>query len=76
VGELNVPFSLVHNQQQLRRHSVQASNANISSLNDMFKVVTTTFQQIMTKFNGADSEKDRIMTITKTLLKLMKQNDR
>jgi hypothetical protein len=42
----------------------------------MFKALTTTSQQIMTKLNGADSEENRIMTITKTVLKLIKQNDR
>jgi hypothetical protein len=52
--------------------SVQAPNANSSSLNDMFKVLSTIFQQIMTEFNGAETE--RIMAITKTVLKVMKQN--
>jgi hypothetical protein len=36
---------------------------------DMFKVVMI-FQQ----FNEAESEEDRIMAITKTVLKLTKQN--
>jgi hypothetical protein len=42
----------------------------------MFKVVTTAFQQIMTKLNGAQSEEDRIVAMTKIMciLKLMKQN--
>jgi hypothetical protein len=30
----------------------------------MFTVVATIFQQIMTKFNGAKSEEDRVMAIT------------
>jgi hypothetical protein len=34
------------------------------------------FQQIMTELSGAESEEDRIMAITRTVLKLMKQNDR
>jgi hypothetical protein len=34
------------------------------------------FQQIMTELNGAESEEDRIMAITKTVFKLMKQNGR
>jgi uncharacterized tellurite resistance protein B-like protein len=42
----------------------------------MFKVVTTVFRQIMTELNGAESEDDRIMAITKILLQLMKQNGR
>jgi hypothetical protein len=42
----------------------------------MFTAVATIFQQIMTELNGADSEEDRIMIITRTVLKLMKQNGR
>jgi hypothetical protein len=41
----------------------------------MFTVVTTIFQQIITELNRAKSEEDRTMAITKTILKLMKQND-
>jgi hypothetical protein len=40
----------------------------------MFTVVATIFQHIMTELNGAESEEDRIMTITKTVLRLIKQN--
>jgi hypothetical protein len=39
----------------------------------MFTVVATIFQQIMAERNGAESEEDRIMAITKIVLKLMKQ---
>jgi hypothetical protein len=39
----------------------------------MFKIATMIFQQIMTEVSRAVSE-DRIMAITKILLKLMKQN--
>jgi hypothetical protein len=56
--------------------SVQAPNANSLSVNDMFKVVATMFQQVMTELSGAKSEEDRIMVITKIVLKLMKQNGR
>jgi hypothetical protein len=62
--------------QQVPSLSVQASNANSSSLNDMFTVVATIFQQLVTELNGAESEEDRIMAITKIVLKLMKQNCR
>jgi hypothetical protein len=48
-------------------------NVNSSSLNDMFKAVITVYRQIMTELSGAESE-DRIVTITKIVLKLMKQN--
>jgi hypothetical protein len=40
----------------------------------MSRVVVTVFQQIMPELNGAESEEDRIMAITKIVLKLMKQN--
>jgi hypothetical protein len=42
----------------------------------MFTSVATIFQQVMTELKGADceSEEDRIMALTKTILKLMKQN--
>jgi hypothetical protein len=72
VGEMSAPPPLRHNQ-QVQSQSVQAPNVNNSSLNDMFKIVTTVFQQIMTKLNAAMSE-DRIVAITKIELKLMKQN--
>jgi hypothetical protein len=41
----------------------------------MFTAVATAFQQIVTEFNGAESE-DRIVVITETVLKLMKMADR
>jgi hypothetical protein len=40
----------------------------------MFKVVAMIFQQMMTEFNGAESEEDRIVNVTKIILKLIKQN--
>jgi hypothetical protein len=39
----------------------------------MFKVVAAIFQLIMTELNGAESEEDRIMVITKIVLKHMEQ---
>jgi hypothetical protein len=33
------------------------------------------FQQFLTKLSGAESEEDRILAITKIVLKLRKQND-
>jgi hypothetical protein len=72
-----MPPPLRHNQQQVPSQSVQAPNANSSALNDMFTIVATIFQQIMTELTirGAKSE-DVIMAIIKTVLKLMKQNGR
>jgi hypothetical protein len=40
----------------------------------MFKVVATVFQQIVIELNAAESEEDRMVAITKIVLKLMKQN--
>jgi hypothetical protein len=53
--------------------SVQAPSVNSSSLDDMFKVATIV-QQIMTELNGAVSEENKIVAITKIVLNLMKQN--
>jgi hypothetical protein len=41
----------------------------------MFRVVAKTFQQIMTDLSGAESEEDRIMTVTIIVSELMKKND-
>jgi hypothetical protein len=59
---------------QVRSQSVQAPNANSSSLNDIFKVVAKIFQQIVTELSGAVSEEDRIISLTKIVFKFMKQN--
>jgi hypothetical protein len=40
----------------------------------MFIAVVTIFQQIMTDLSEAESENDRIVVVTKAVLKLMKQN--
>jgi hypothetical protein len=40
----------------------------------MFTVVATIFQQIMTELNGAESEEEKIVVITRIVLKFMKQN--
>jgi hypothetical protein len=76
MGEMSALPPLRHNQQQVPSQSVQAPNANSSSLNDMFTVVATIFQQIMTQLSGAESEEDRILAITKIVLKLVKKNGR
>jgi hypothetical protein len=59
--------------QQVSSQSVQAPKANSSSLNDMFTVVATIIQQIMTELNGAESEESRIIAITKIVLKFKKK---
>jgi hypothetical protein len=57
---------------QVTGQSVQTSSATTSSL-DMFKVAAIV-QQIMTELNGAVSEENKIVAITKIVLNLMKQN--
>jgi hypothetical protein len=59
--------------QQETRQSVQAPNTNSQLLDNMLRVVTVV-KQLMRKFNGAVSEEDKIVAITKTVLNLMKQN--
>jgi hypothetical protein len=63
----------VQHQQQESGQSAQAFNVNSASLNNMFRV-TIVVQQIMTELNGAMSEEDKIVAITKTVLNLMKQD--
>jgi spore coat protein CotF len=70
---MSVPHPLRHNQQQVPSQSVQTPNVKVSSLK-MFKAVTAVFQQIMTELNEAEPEEDRIMAITKIVLKLVKKN--
>jgi hypothetical protein len=64
---------LRHNQ-QVPSQSVQVANANSSSLKNMFKAVAMIFQQIMTDLNGAESEEDRTMGITKSCIKTREEN--
>jgi transcriptional regulator NrdR family protein len=62
-------------QQQLREKlqtglSVQAPSSSVS---DMLKIASVV-QQIMTELNGALSEENKIVIITKMVLNLIKQN--
>jgi hypothetical protein len=59
--------------QQETGQSVKAPNVNSQPLDNMLRVVTAV-QQIMTEFNGAVSERDKLMAITKIVLNLMQQN--
>jgi hypothetical protein len=68
--------SPLRHSQQVPSQSVQAPNANSSSLNNMSTTVVTIFQQIMAELNGTESEEARIMAITKIVFKLMKQSGR
>jgi hypothetical protein len=59
--------------QQVTGQSVPARRANNQLLNNTLRVVTV-IQQIMTEFNGAVSEEDKIVAIKKIVLSLIKQN--
>jgi hypothetical protein len=51
-------------QQQETGQSVRAANVNSQPLDNMLRAVTLV-QQFMTDFNGAVSEEDKLMVITK-----------
>jgi hypothetical protein len=66
----NVPAPAL---QQTTGQSVQASNVSSQPFDNMLKVVTVV-QQIMTEVSGALSEEEKIVAITKIVLKLMNHN--
>jgi hypothetical protein len=68
--KLSTPAS---RQQQDVGQSVRAPTVNSQPLDNVLRVVTVV-QQIMTEFNGAVSEEDKIVVITKIVLNLMIQN--
>jgi hypothetical protein len=68
VGETSVPPP-IRQKQQVQGQSVQTPNVNSSYLNNLFKVVATIFQEIMTQLSGAELEEDRIIAITKNCIK-------
>ena len=53
--------------------SIQAPHASSPSLDNMLRVVTIV-QQIMTEVSGAVTEDEKVLAITKIVLKLMKQD--
>jgi hypothetical protein len=67
----NTPASA---QQQKAGQSVRTPIINNQPLDNMLRVVTAV-HQIMTEFNDAVSEEDKIVAITKIVLNLMKQDD-
>jgi hypothetical protein len=69
-GKQNVPSP---EQQQETGQSLRATIVNTQPLDSMVRAVTAV-QQIMTEFNGAVSDKDKILPITAVVLNLMKQN--
>jgi hypothetical protein len=68
--KLSTPAS---GQQQNAGQSVRGRTVNRKPLDNMLRVVTVV-QQIMTEFNGAVSEEDKIVVITKIVLNRMNQN--
>jgi hypothetical protein len=60
-------------QEQETGQSVQTSHASSQPFDNMLKVVIVV-QQIMTEVIGALSEEEKIVAITKIVLKLMNQN--
>jgi hypothetical protein len=66
----SVPVRVQH---QETGQSVRAPNANSQPLDNMLRAVTVV-QHFMTEFNGAVSEEDKTVDITKIVLNLMKQN--
>jgi hypothetical protein len=49
-----------------QNQSVQAPNADSSSLSDMFKVVATVLRHVVTELNVAEPKGDGILAIIKT----------
>jgi hypothetical protein len=60
-------------QQQKAGQSVRAPTVNSQPLDNLLRVVIVV-QRIMTEFNGAVSEEDKIVANTKIVLNLMKQD--
>jgi hypothetical protein len=68
--KLSTPAS---GQQQNVGESVRARTVNSQPLDNMLRVVTVV-QRIMSEFNGAVSEEDKIVAITNIVLNFMNQN--
>jgi hypothetical protein len=68
-----VNLSTLASEQQKPGQSVRSPTVNSQPLDNML-IVVTVVQQIMTEFNDAVSEEDKIVAITKIVLNLMKQN--
>jgi hypothetical protein len=65
----------LHKHEQHTGQSVGAPNVNSLPLNKSMLRIVITVQQFMTEFNGAVSEEEKIVAITKIVSNLMKQND-
>jgi hypothetical protein len=65
--------SLHQHEQQATGQSVGVPNVNNLPLANMLRIVTVV-QQIMTEFNGAVTEEEKTVAITKSVLNIMKRN--
>jgi hypothetical protein len=68
-----VPAPAQQSIHQATGQSVQAAGVNSASLDNMFRVASVV-QQIMTGLNNAVSEEQKIVAITKIVMKLMNSN--
>jgi hypothetical protein len=69
-----VPVPLHQQEQQATCQSVTDSIVNSLPLDVMLRTVTIV-QQFMTEFNGAVSEEEKTVAITKTVFNLIKQSN-
>jgi hypothetical protein len=72
--EPRVPVPL-HQHEQHAGQSVGAPNVNSLLLDNGMLRIVAAVQQFMTEFNGAVSEEEKIVVITKIVSNLVKQND-
>jgi hypothetical protein len=70
--EPRVPVPLHQHKQQATDESVGAPNVNSLPLDTSMLRIVTVAQQFVTEFNGAVSEEDKTVAITKIILNLMK----
>jgi hypothetical protein len=73
--EPRVPPPLHEHEQHARGQSTGAPNVNSLPLDSSMLRIVTVAQQFMTESNGAVSEEEKIVALTKIVLNLMKQSD-
>jgi hypothetical protein len=66
--DLKVLAAICQHEQQKCGQSIRASNVNNLSLEEMLNIVVTVVQQIMTDYNGAELEEDKILVIKNCLI--------
>jgi hypothetical protein len=73
--EPRVSVPLYQHEQQATGQSVGAPNVKSLPLDNGMLRIVAAVQQVMTEFNGAVSEEEKIVAITKIVSNLMKQSD-